>query len=93
MRNIWTATCSGDLAAAFFGLTAGAIGIVFVLHYAGGFILPDARAEAESPDYRLTITAKRLPVECRDGGVMRGATYCDRFYDRGVTEQMQRLAP
>jgi len=54
----------------------GALAIVVALHApAGGLSLPQLAQTAE-PDYRMTITAKRLPPECKTGGALRGTPAC-----------------
>jgi hypothetical protein len=41
--------------------------------------LPALTVEEQRPQYAMTVTAKRLPAACREGGKMQGSSMCETF--------------
>ena len=92
MKDFGTGRPAWHFESIFFALSV-LLALAFGLVTYDPTVFVPARAapiDATQPDYRLTITARRLPSECLTGGEKQGTVYCDSFLNQSVGEIMHR---
>jgi len=77
----------------FFTFTVSAVFAVSVAVALSAHVpvpITPALALSAAPEYRLTISADRLPIECVAGGAGQGTRYCEGLLDRPASAVMRR---